>query len=92
MPWCLQHERETWRENGIAPPMPGTDAEKYWIEVDKAVPYTKVYSLICTALAVICSCKQRSQDINLSHIARMTGEWCSLPDQKSCQALKLSEE
>ncbi|CAL5219939.1 g1871 [Coccomyxa viridis] len=36
-----EHEREVWRENGLAPPMPGTDAEKYWIEVDKAVPYTK---------------------------------------------------
>ena len=35
-------ERETWRENGLAPPMPGTDAEKHWAEVDKAVPYTKV--------------------------------------------------
>ncbi len=49
MYWDLQHERDTWRENGIAPPMPGTDAEKYWIEVDKAVPYTKVCSLVCKA-------------------------------------------
>ena len=24
----MQAERETWRENGLAPPMPGTDAEK----------------------------------------------------------------
>ena len=37
-------ERETWRENGLAPPMPGTDAEKHWAEVDKAVPFTKVTS------------------------------------------------
>ncbi|CAL5219938.1 g1870 [Coccomyxa viridis] len=36
-----QMERETWRENGLAPPMPGTDAEKHWAEVDKAVPFTK---------------------------------------------------
>ncbi|CAK0786534.1 hypothetical protein CVIRNUC_009747 [Coccomyxa viridis] len=36
-----QAERETWRENGLAPPMPGTDAEKHWAEVDKAVPFTK---------------------------------------------------
>lgn len=38
----MQMERETWRENGLAPPLPGTDAEKHWAEVDKAVPYTKV--------------------------------------------------
>lgn len=40
----IQMERETWRENGLAPPLPGTDAEKHWVEVDKAVPYTKVAS------------------------------------------------
>ena len=38
----MQMERETWRENGLPPPLPGTDAEKHWAEVDKAVPYTKV--------------------------------------------------
>ena len=38
----LQMDRETWRENGLAPPLPGTDAEKHWAEVDKAVPFTKV--------------------------------------------------
>ena len=38
----MQVERALWRENGLAPPMPGTDAEKHWAEVDKAVPFTKV--------------------------------------------------
>lgn len=41
----MQAERETWRENGLAPPMPGTDAEKHWAEVDKAVPFTKVCNI-----------------------------------------------
>ena len=41
----MQAERETWRENGLAPPMPGTDAEKHWVEVDKAVPFTKVCNI-----------------------------------------------
>ena len=39
---ALQMDRETWRENGLAPPMPGTGAEKHWAEVNKAVPFTKV--------------------------------------------------
>ena len=47
---AMQHERETWRENGLAPPMPGTDAEKHWIEVDKAVPFEKVCSLKATSV------------------------------------------
>ena len=71
MHWGLQHEREVWRENGLAPPMPGTDAEKYWIEVDKAVPYTKVCCLLCRALAVIC--KQRSPAANLFSTHCLTG-------------------
>lgn len=32
-------EREGWRENGLRPPMPNTEAEKRWIELDKPVPY-----------------------------------------------------
>ncbi|CAL8470371.1 g9913 [Coccomyxa elongata] len=32
-------DREGWRENGLRPPMPKTDAEKTWIELDKPVPY-----------------------------------------------------
>ena len=33
------HGRETWRENGLRPPMPDTEAEKLWIKLDKPVPY-----------------------------------------------------
>ena len=33
------HDRETWRENGLKPPMADTDAEKLWIKLDKPVPF-----------------------------------------------------
>ena len=46
----MQIERDLWRENGLAPPMPGTDAEKHWAEVDKAVPFTKVRNICHGAL------------------------------------------
>ncbi|BDA43043.1 hypothetical protein COCOBI_04-0530 [Coccomyxa sp. Obi] len=32
-------DREGWRENGLRPPMPETEAEKLWKELDKPVPY-----------------------------------------------------
>ena len=32
-------DRATWRENGLRPPMPDTDAEKLWISLNKPVPY-----------------------------------------------------
>lgn len=32
-------EREWWRENGLRPPMPNTDAEKKWVELNRPVPY-----------------------------------------------------
>jgi hypothetical protein len=32
-------DRSSWRENGLRPPMPDTDAEKKWIELNKPVPY-----------------------------------------------------
>ena len=31
--------RESWRENGLKPPMPGTEAEKLWIKEDKPIPF-----------------------------------------------------
>jgi hypothetical protein len=34
-------ERETWRENGLEPPLPNTDAERLWQELDRPVPYKK---------------------------------------------------
>ena len=59
-------ERETWRENGLAPPLPGTDAEKHWAELDKAVPYTKVAYALSKASALtlytLTSCKALSTD------------------------------
>ncbi len=56
----MQMERETWRENGLAPPLPGTDAEKHWGEVDKAVPYTKV-----------CLCYEQSQFSGSVHLNKL---------------------
>ena len=32
-------DREGWRENGIRPPMPYSEAEKLWIKLDRPVPY-----------------------------------------------------
>ena len=32
-------ERDGWRENGIRPPMPDTDAEKLWVKLNRPVPY-----------------------------------------------------
>ncbi|EIE26123.1 hypothetical protein COCSUDRAFT_61117 [Coccomyxa subellipsoidea C-169] len=32
-------EREFWRENGMRPPLPNTEAEKKWVELNKPVPY-----------------------------------------------------
>ncbi|OZJ04313.1 hypothetical protein BZG36_03169 [Bifiguratus adelaidae] len=32
-------ERDLWRENGLVPPMPGTEAEKLWVKHNKPVPY-----------------------------------------------------
>ena len=56
----MQMERETWRENGLAPPLPGTDAEKHWAEVDKAVTYTKV-----------CLCFEQSQCSDSVHVIKL---------------------
>ncbi|KAF5353675.1 hypothetical protein D9758_008640 [Tetrapyrgos nigripes] len=28
-----------WNENGLAPPLPGTEGEKMWLKLNKAVPY-----------------------------------------------------
>lgn len=36
-------EREGWRENGMIPPMPNTDAEKLWVKEDKPVEYDGAY-------------------------------------------------
>ena len=33
-------DRSSWRENGLRPPMPDTEAEKLWINLNKAVPYS----------------------------------------------------
>jgi hypothetical protein len=30
-----------WRENGMIPPLPNTEAEKEWIRLDKPVPFTE---------------------------------------------------
>ncbi|KXS21438.1 hypothetical protein M427DRAFT_151467 [Gonapodya prolifera JEL478] len=43
--WELHIEetpRETWRENGIAPPLPRTEAEKEWKRLNRPVPYTEI--------------------------------------------------
>ncbi|OZJ04815.1 hypothetical protein BZG36_02358 [Bifiguratus adelaidae] len=32
-------ERDLWIINGMVAPMPGTEAEKMWIDLNKAVPY-----------------------------------------------------
>uniref|UniRef100_A0A914QW80 Tautomerase cis-CaaD-like domain-containing protein n=1 Tax=Panagrolaimus davidi TaxID=227884 RepID=A0A914QW80_9BILA len=34
-----QIDRNLWRENGLTPPLPRTDAEKEWVRLNKAVPY-----------------------------------------------------
>uniref|UniRef100_A0AC35GTZ8 Tautomerase cis-CaaD-like domain-containing protein n=1 Tax=Panagrolaimus sp. PS1159 TaxID=55785 RepID=A0AC35GTZ8_9BILA len=34
-----QIDRNLWRENGLSPPLPRTDAEKEWVRLNKAVPY-----------------------------------------------------
>ena len=33
------HGRESWRENGLRPPMPNTEAEKLWIKLDRPEPF-----------------------------------------------------
>ncbi|TPX30177.1 hypothetical protein SmJEL517_g06199 [Synchytrium microbalum] len=35
-------DRELWRENGLVPPLPGTEAEKVWVKENRAVPYSKL--------------------------------------------------
>ncbi|KAI1717708.1 putative oxalocrotonate tautomerase enzyme domain-containing protein [Ditylenchus destructor] len=32
-------DRNLWRENGLIPPLTGSEGEKEWIRLDKAVPY-----------------------------------------------------
>uniref|UniRef100_A0AC34F012 Tautomerase cis-CaaD-like domain-containing protein n=1 Tax=Panagrolaimus sp. ES5 TaxID=591445 RepID=A0AC34F012_9BILA len=34
-----QIDRNLWRENGLPPPLPRSDAEKEWVRLNKAVPY-----------------------------------------------------
>lgn len=34
-----EHDRELWRENGLVPPQPHTEAEKTWVKLNAAVPY-----------------------------------------------------
>uniref|UniRef100_A0A914YHA8 Tautomerase cis-CaaD-like domain-containing protein n=1 Tax=Panagrolaimus superbus TaxID=310955 RepID=A0A914YHA8_9BILA len=34
-----QIDRNLWRENGLSPPLPRSDAEKEWVRLNKAVPY-----------------------------------------------------
>ena len=72
----MQMERETWRENGLAPPMPGTDAEKHWAEVDKAVPYTKVRSQVGRAVTGMYGLTFRA--MNPHHTACMKADHCVL--------------
>ncbi|CAM6083098.1 unnamed protein product [Calypogeia fissa] len=33
------HDRELWRENGIVPPLTGSEGEKTWVKLNKAVPF-----------------------------------------------------
>ncbi|KAH8555479.1 putative oxalocrotonate tautomerase [Umbelopsis sp. PMI_123] len=37
-----EHERDTWRTNGINPPMPHTDAEKLWAKENRPIPFENV--------------------------------------------------
>ncbi|CAO3680418.1 unnamed protein product [Umbelopsis ramanniana] len=34
-----EHGRDTWRINGLNPPMPNTDAEKLWAKENRATPF-----------------------------------------------------
>jgi hypothetical protein len=34
-----EHDRDTWRTNGINPPLPNTEAEKLWAKENKAIPF-----------------------------------------------------
>jgi len=37
-----ESERILWTENGLVPPMPGSEGEKLWAKVNKAVHYAKL--------------------------------------------------